>query len=254
MNAQTPHKKLMATGAIKLDLDAPKPGPVAKRPFAASSFTLSDPAKIPPRAFVYGRHLIRKQVSVTVAPGGLGKSSLTLVEAMAMATGRPLVGQSVNAPLRVWLWNLEDPREELDRRAAAIAQHFGITNECIGGRLFMDTGREQELCTAVVTGKDGAVLQEPVIDRLIDELNSKRIDVLIVDPFISSHQVSENDNPAMDMVAKAWARVADHANAAISLVHHTRKARPQTARPTPTAHAARRRWSMPQGTFAASPA
>ena len=40
---------------------------------------------------------------------------------------------------------------------------------------------------------------------------------------MSSHQASENDNGAIDLVAKEWARLADRCNCAIELVHHTRK-------------------------------
>lgn len=234
MNYLSPEDRLTEIGAIDVPLrplnghnapDQRTAAPISSPSFAASPFSLKDPAHIPPRAFVYGRHLIRKHVSVTVAPGGLGKSALTLAEAVSMAAGRPMLGETISKPLRVWVWNLEDPRDELERRLCAICQHYGITTDDLGGRLFVDSGREQELCTAV-TAKGGAVLQEPVIDRLVSQLQRNRIDVLIVDPFISSHQVSENDNPAMDMVAKAWGRVADQAHAAISLVHHTRKASP----------------------------
>ncbi len=37
-----------------------------------TEFVWRDPASIPPRPWVYGRHLIRKQVSVTVARGHAG--------------------------------------------------------------------------------------------------------------------------------------------------------------------------------------
>jgi RecA-family ATPase len=51
----------------------------------------------------------------------------------------------------------------------------------------------------------------------------KRVDVLTVDPFISSHAVSENDNNAIDVVAREWNVVAERTGAAINLVHHVRK-------------------------------
>ena len=44
-----------------------------------SPFTLREPKLIPPRQWLYGTHLIRGFVSLTVAPGGLGKSSMVLV-------------------------------------------------------------------------------------------------------------------------------------------------------------------------------
>lgn len=44
-----------------------------------------------------------------------------------------------------------------------------------------------------------------------------------LDPFVSSHAISENDNRAIDMVAKEWSRIADICDCAINLVHHVRK-------------------------------
>src|SRR5262249_15203889 len=52
-----------------------------------------DIASIPPREWLYGRHYQRGVVSGTVAPGGRGKSSLVMVEAVAMATCRNLLGE-----------------------------------------------------------------------------------------------------------------------------------------------------------------
>lgn len=47
--------------------------------------------------------------------------------------------------------------------------------------------------------------------------------MLVVDPFVSCHELPENDNSGMDRVVKAWARVAKEAGCGIVLVHHTRK-------------------------------
>lgn len=194
-------------------------------------FVWRDPATIPPRPWLYGRHLIRKQVSVTVAPGGVGKSSLTICEALAMATERELLGDWVEKDLAVWLFNLEDPRDELDRRIIAAMQHYQIApDELSKGksdwpgspRLYVDTGRERDLCTAIQT-RDGVTIVKPELDALAEEIIGRGIDVFIVDPFVSSHQVSENDNNAIDLVAKEWARLADYCDCAIELVHHTRK-------------------------------
>ncbi|MDG6746574.1 AAA family ATPase, partial [Staphylococcus aureus] len=63
----------------------------------------------------------------------------------------------------------------------------------------------------------------PVIDGLRAELLARKIDVLIVDPFVSSHSVEENDNNAIDTIVKEWARLAKRTNCAIVLVHHSKK-------------------------------
>ena len=54
------------------------------------------------REWVYGRHYIRKFLSVTVAGGGTGKTALTMAEAVAMATGRNLLGVETEKR-RVWV-------------------------------------------------------------------------------------------------------------------------------------------------------
>lgn len=189
----------------------------------ARPFELVPEDQIPARDWVYGRHLIRRFVSATVAAGGVGKSSLTFVEAMAMATGKPLLGVTVNRPLRVWVWCLEDPREELDRRFAAIAKHYKITGDDIGGRLFLNSGRDTPLCVARQESKTGAIIVEPDMAEIENQIISLKIDVLLVDPFVASHQVSENDNVAINAVMRQWVLVAERCNVAIELIHHTRK-------------------------------
>lgn len=181
-----------------------------------------DPATIPPRQWLYGHHLIRAFPSATVAPGGLGKSSLVLVETIAMVTGRRLLGKWLKEPLRAWYWNLEDPDDEIDRRLAAICLQYGISAADIDGRLHVNGRRSQPCVVAKMVG-NAAVILEPIVDALVAEIIAKKIDVLTIDPFVSCHEIPENDNGAMDRVVKAWGRVAHRANCAIELVHHTRK-------------------------------
>ena len=188
----------------------------------ANPFDLGDVLKIPPREFVYGNHLIRKFISVTTAPGGIGKTALTLVEAIAMASGKPLLGVEVGEPQRVWVWNLEDPFEEIWRRIAGICQRYSLTQDDLAGRLFVNSGRDQALVIAVQT-KDGVQFTPHAMD-LTTEIVRHGIDAVIVDPFVSSHRLAENDNDAMDALAKMWAQIANDGNCAIDLVHHTRKA------------------------------
>jgi hypothetical protein len=187
-------------------------------------FVLQDPAKIPPRQWVYGRHYIRKFLSVTVAPGGTGKTAITLAEAVAMATGRDLMGIQTEKR-RVWVWNLEDPLDELQRRIAAICQHFGVSQGELGDRLLVNSGRDEPLIMA--TNIAGTNILTPAADALTAHIIDLKIDCLIVDPFVSSHQLSENDNTAIDLVVKRWAQVANDGNCSIELVHHVRKGNAQ---------------------------
>jgi hypothetical protein len=194
----------------------------ASPPISATPYVWTDPTDIPMRDWLYGRLLIRKFVTATVAPGGLGKSSLITVEALAQVSGKALLGVEPSGRLRVWLWNLEDPQEETRRKIQAAAAHHELTAEDIGNRLFVDSGRDRPLVVATAD-RNGATVVRPVVDGLIAEIIDKQIDVLIIDPFVSCHEVPENDNTMQDMIVKEWGRVAERGNCAVHLVDHTRK-------------------------------
>jgi RecA-family ATPase len=67
---------------------------------------------------------------VDVAAGGVGKSSLKIGEAIAMASGKDFYAKGLpEGALTVWLWNLEDPLEEMERRIHATCERFNIKPE-----------------------------------------------------------------------------------------------------------------------------
>ncbi len=196
---------------------------VPSSPITATAFKWIDPATIPRREFAYGSHFIRKYVSVTVSPGGLGKTSSSIAEALAMTSGRALLGTKPPQRLKVWVFNAEDPRDEMERRIMAACIHYNLKPEDIEGHLFLDSGREQELCVAIEDKKAGVRIQQPIVEAVVEQIERYGIDVMIVDPFVSTHGVNENDNGAIDKVAKLWAQIADYTNCSIDIVHHLRK-------------------------------
>ncbi|HZG10158.1 MAG TPA: AAA family ATPase [Allosphingosinicella sp.] len=190
----------------------------------ATPYACVDPRTIPLRPWVYGRQFLRGSLSLVVAPGATGKTALLAGTALALTTGRPLLDKTVwDGPKRVWLWNLEDSLGELSRLIEAARLHWGISADDIGGRLFVDSALDGADLKMAVEDRDGFRIVRPVIDALVEELIARQIDVLIVDPFVSSHSCSENDNGAIDAIAKEWARVGVKANCSVVLVHHTRK-------------------------------
>lgn len=204
--------------------DEPRAAPVGVdvAKIKATPFVWIEPAVIPRRRWLYGRHYVRKFISETVAPGAFGKSTLAITEALAITTGRPLLGVTPDERVNAWVWNGEDPREELQRRIAAAALHYEIDPTDIEGRLFLDTGRETKIVIAE-QAKVGAVIARPIVDAVIATIRANEIGLMIVDPFVASHRVVENDNPAIELVAATWAEIADVTGCAIELVHHARK-------------------------------
>jgi RecA-family ATPase len=187
-----------------------------------SPFFPKAPSSIPPRQWLYGNHLIRGFVSGTIAPGGTGKSSLVIAEALAMTSGKPLLNQKVYKPLRVLYWCGEDPKEELERRfSAAIARH-GLSRSDLGDRLFVLSGRDLPMKVAV-HGDSGGFESTGDIERLGQVIAEQEIDVVIIDPLSSVHSVNENSNSEMNFVIDLFRSLADETAVGIDLVHHSVK-------------------------------
>lgn len=201
--------------------------------FAAKPFVWRDPATLPRRQFLYGFELRRRQLSAVIAPGAAGKTTLKVGRAMCMALGRDLLGHRVwNGPHRVWLWNLEDELEEVEKTVHAFLKLWNIDPADLGDRLFVsgsDSVGSAGLKLAREESFGGFKLQRPVSEALIEAIDEFGIDYLDIDPFVSSHAVDENSNQAIDAVAKEWLRIAQEGNkktggCAIGLTHHLRKA------------------------------
>jgi hypothetical protein len=62
-----------------------------------------------------------------------------------------------------------------------------------------------------------------LVKAFADYIVANHIDVVIVDPFVATHSVNENDNMSIDTVARAWFDVARDGNCAVHLVHHSKK-------------------------------
>jgi hypothetical protein len=190
------------------------------RPPVGQAWSNRAPSTIPPRPWVYGNHLMRGAYSVTVAPGASAKSTLVLTESLAMASGRNLLGVDVPEPLKVWYINLEEDRDELERRIHAAIIHHGIDPRELEGRLFI-SGSE---CDLIVAGEDrnGVTVYNIVVDDMKRHIQEMGYDAVLVDPFAQSHNVAET-NEGYKQVAMEWRKIAQDCNCAVELVHHTRK-------------------------------
>ena len=220
---ESSHDSIQPEGESEATEEHEPPAPKNKPAFVATPFEWINPVDLKRREFAFGTHYIRKYVSVTVSPGGIGKTSNSIVEALSMASGRILTGDKPQSQLKCWIFNAEDPRDEMERRIMAACIHYNMKKEDFEGRLFVDTGREQELVIMHEDKKTGVSINEPIVEAVVEQIQRNGIDVMIVDPFVSTHRVNENDNGAIDRVAKLWAQIADYTNCAVDVVHHLRK-------------------------------
>lgn len=201
------------TGATASSSSAPPDIPIS-----AVTFELR---AIEPRQWVLGKRYLIGKVTVTIAPPGVGKSTLTIHEALAVATGQPWAGSEVLEQGAVWIYNNEDDLDELDRRIIAAAKAMDIDPSSLEGRVFRSSGETRPLIVArdMPTG----VVRTPDVDACVETIQKLKIKLMVVDPFAETHEVDENDNGAIKKVAMMYREIAQRAGCAISLVHHTRK-------------------------------
>jgi len=117
--------------------------------------------------FLYGHHLLRATVSLSAGLGGTGKSSKAIVEALAMASGKPLLGIQPAGCLRVLLVNLEGTHKHMDLRIAAAMKLHRVRKKEVGGRLFVIAKRELKLAVAKFI-KGDICTDDPAIAKLVD--------------------------------------------------------------------------------------
>ncbi|MDB5637761.1 MAG: hypothetical protein JWP51_2669 [Bradyrhizobium sp.] len=156
-------------------------------------------------------------MSVTVADGGVGKSTLAIAEGIAIALGLNLLGVAVPVRQDVLYINLEEPAVEIIRRTYAVCQNYGIDPRELNDKFHYQSGLDHPIIAASM--ERGKI----VVADLPAAFDFTFFDVVIVDPFVGCHSVSENDNTAIDRVVKQWAQIAAANSMAVEIVHHVRK-------------------------------
>jgi hypothetical protein len=195
---------------------------------------------IPPLKLLYQNHLARGWLSALVSPGGIGKSALSVNEAISMACGIDFLSARNEAvftdaddeedegsafklfdPLRVGVFNFEDDNDTMRRRIAAARQYHNISFSQIGGRLFFSGAEQQAKFSRAESGK--VLFDKKTWTEVRNIIESLQLDVLSFDPFVSTHVGDENSNGEMAEVWGKFRELSNEYNIAIQLTHHTRK-------------------------------
>jgi uncharacterized protein YutD len=176
----------------------------------------------PPRDWLMEGRYVGGYITATIAPGGSSKSTLGFLEALAIATGKSLTGLEVKQRAPVWVYNTEDPLDELKMRVDAVLKEYGYNAEQLRGFFKITSGRVNPM-KLVKIHRGQPIVNEPLVEYFIDLINRKGYKLWIIDPLVKTHEVSENDNMAMDLVMIQFSRIAEATGCSISIVHHTRK-------------------------------
>ena len=199
-------------------------------------------AQIPLRNFILGQHYLIGASSVTASAGGVGKSTLSLLDAVSFAVGRNLLtGEILEKRRRVWVWNAEDDVDEMERRVVGICAHYGINRADLDGWLFLDSGYDLPLELAHGNGK-GPVVKEDLIDLIAARVKEREIEVVVLDPLVALHTMAEGrqsrprqadphaQHPARQALRLRGGHQRPHAKAGHRAGHHDRRRHPRRRR------------------------
>jgi len=179
--------------------------------------------EIPRRAWIVPGLLLRRNVTILVAPPGSGKSLLTLQMGLMVSTAMVWGGWKPRKKCKVLIINAEDDTDEMRRRLYAACGEMEITtlDELRENLAIAET--PSDIIIAKADSRTKTVVAQPMHKRLIKTVIEYGFDVLVVDPFAETFEGDENSNSELKWAAVLWRQIARDTNAAVMLVHHTKK-------------------------------
>lgn len=180
----------------------------------------------PPREKLLGNSFCKEFLSGLISPGGIGKTTLRILQALALTCGGVdekgigISGERVYQRSRVLILCMEDSRKELDRRLWAMMRHHSIEPKDVKGWLFVDAPRGLKLA---LTGKKQQWIRGELEGLVREAVQQYGFDLVIFDPLVDAHELDENFAGDMNYVCGLLTKMAIELAIAIDSPHHTRK-------------------------------
>lgn len=183
-----------------------------------------DLSHIPPRVWTLGTRFSPGVVTLGIAEPATGKTTIAMLSAVAIATGKALTEEKVYLSGPVWYIGNEEPIDELRRKLAAIKLAHRLSDDELAGRVHLSTFEELKLTVASKDG-EGRVRITAAVEEMVECIKAHGIVHVVIDPLVSVHEgVEENDNASLEKVMTALRQIAVRAECSIDLLHHSNKA------------------------------
>lgn len=181
-----------------------------------------DAEEFTPRPWLIDRMLMISHVTLILAAGSVGKSSLGLILAAHVAQGLDFAGFKCHAACKVLVYNGEDDVMEQSKRLYAICMLYGFHWDTVRRRVILMS--EDDVDLRLVRDKRNPTIDQAMYDQLRDKLADPEVGLFIGDPLVDLHDIDENDSAHMNLVMKVLKRLSREANVATLVMHHTNKA------------------------------
>lgn len=164
-------------------------------------------------------------VALLVSPGGVGKTTTILFEAVHIALGLPLYGLAIHKPGVVLIITAEDSREMLVARLRAIATAMARTPADVATVM-------QRVRIADVSGngfkltevRGYTVMPSAEIDQIITACRILQPVLIVIDPAVSFGVGESRVNDAEQGLIEAARKLRKALNCCVRYIHHSGKA------------------------------
>jgi hypothetical protein len=178
-------------------------------------------SELPRRPWMIPGLLLRRQVTLLVAPPGSGKSLLTLQLAIVVCAGVPeWGGWRPRGKYRVLVINVEEDQDEMRRRLGAAAKVMSIEQDDLG---WLYLAKTDSIVVARADSRTKTVVATPMLGEIERVIAENQIDIVIVDPFAETFAGDENSNSELKWAAILWRDVARRCDCSVMLIHHAKK-------------------------------
>ena len=160
-----------------------------------------------------GRYICRGAICATVSTSGMGKSSMSIQEAMLYALGRPFFGIKPNGPLRSLVMQSEDDAGDIGEIVESVTAGLELTKE-----------EMQIVSNNVHIVSDKISRGEAFITQLMEHASEFQPDLVWINPlqaFFKGDLTSGEDLGNFIREQLGWANRED--KWAYMLIHHTTK-------------------------------
>jgi regulatory protein RepA len=185
--------------------------------------TLATLKAVPPEPEIVVEDLLLMDACGFVAPGGMGKTTLAIFEAIHIILGRPLWRRRVIKPGRVVLATAEDSKLIVETRVVHICNELALSDaelQIVAEGLYIE---DLSMSGARLVGTNPithAIQATKLVDDIIERYRDLNVSLVHLDPASLLGPGEQSGNDGMSELMRAARRIAADLGAACQIVHH----------------------------------
>ena len=205
-------------------VEAPAPAKRIPPPFRGFTEADLNAAKLHPRCIV--QNLLYADLALVAAPGGVGKTTTELYEAICIALKLPLWGCEVINPGKTLFITAEDSSDLLAARLREIMDAMGLTPDerRIARESIAVWDVSGEMIRLAQLDKSGNIELTDLADSIVTAYQGDNLVQVVFDPVISFGPGERVINDGEQAIVTACRRIIRGLNCCVRLIHHTGKA------------------------------